>query len=98
MKQNTKDWIQYTSAMVLIASAVAMAFISFFMTLEIGAGPLTYIGEALSAALGLFGISVYVVNRFGQLRNEIHSEMDRLRRDEHRDPAGRKEAVDGDID
>ena len=82
MKQNTKDWIQYTSAMLLIASAVAMAFISFFMTLEIGAGPLTYIGEALSAALGLFGISVYVVNRFGQLRNEIHSEMERLRREE----------------
>ena len=94
MKQNTKDWIQYTSAMLLIASAVAMAFISFFMTLEIGAGPLTYIGEALSAALGLFGISVYVVNRFGQLRNEIHSEMERLRREEHRAPGGRKEVAD----
>ena len=63
MKQNTKDWIQHISAMLLIASAVAMAFVSFALTLDIGAGPLTYIGEALSAALGLFGISVYVVNR-----------------------------------
>lgn len=84
MKQNTKDWIQYTSAIVLIASAVALAFISFFLTLDIGAGPLTYIGEALSAALGLFGISVYVVNRFGQLRSEIHRELDRMRGDEGR--------------
>lgn len=84
MKQNTKDWIQYTSAIVLIASAVALAFISFFLTLDIGAGPLTYIGEALSAALGLFGISVYVVNRFGQLRSEIHRELDRMRSDEGR--------------
>ena len=51
MKQNTKDWIQHISAMLLIASAVAMAFVSFALTLDIGAGPLTYIGEALSAAL-----------------------------------------------
>ena len=84
MKQNTKDWIQYTSAMVLIASAVAMAFISFFMTLEIGAGPLTYIGEALSAALALFGISVYMVNRFGQLRSEIRSELEQMKAEESR--------------
>ncbi len=82
MKQNTKDWIQYTSAVVLIVSAVAMAFISFFMTLEIGAGPLTYIGEALSAALALFGISVYMVSRFGQLRTEIRTELEQLRHDE----------------
>ncbi|MBR6867133.1 MAG: hypothetical protein IKN02_02765 [Prevotella sp.] len=83
MKQNTKDWIQHISAMVLIASAVAMAFVSFALTLDIGAGPLTYIGEALSAALGLFGISVYVVNRVGQMRNEIHAEMDQIRRERH---------------
>ena len=83
MKQNTKDWIQHISAMVLIASAVAMAFVSFAQTLDIGAGPLTYIGEALSAALGLFGISVYVVNRVGQMRNEIHAEMDQIRRERH---------------
>ncbi len=94
MKQNTKDWIQYTSAVALIASAVAMAFISFFMTLEIGSGPLTYIGEALSAALALFGISVYMVNRFGQLRSELRTELERLRREERHAPGGRKEADD----
>lgn len=82
MKQNTKDWIHYTSAMVLIASAIAMGFVSFLMTLEIGAGPLTYIGETLSAALALFGISVFMVNRFGQLRHELHTELEELRRDE----------------
>ena len=81
MKQNTKDWVQYISAVVLIASAITMAFLSLFLTLDIGAGPLTYIGEALSAALGLFGISVYVVNRVGQLKNEIHEEMDRYRKE-----------------
>ena len=79
MKQNTKDWIQHISAVVLIVSAVAMAFVSFALTLDIGAGPLTYIGEALSAALALFGISVFVVNRMGQMRSEMHAEIDRIR-------------------
>ena len=53
MKENTKDWIHYTSAVALIISSIVMAFVSFFMTEDIGPGPLTYIGEALSAALGL---------------------------------------------
>ncbi len=80
MKQNTKDWIRHGSAMALIAASIAMAFISFFLTLDIGAGPLTYIGESLSAALGLFGISAYFVDRFGQFKGEVRSELDRMRR------------------
>ena len=94
MKQNTKDWIQHVSAMVLIASAVVMAFVSFALTLDIGAGALTYIGEALSAALGLFGISIYVVNRVGQMRNEIHAEMDRFRMERNGYDASEKHTED----
>lgn len=73
MKENTKDWIHYTAASVLIISAIVMAFVSFFMTMDIGAGPLTYIGESLSAALGLFGIGIYAVNKV----NSISRRMDR---------------------
>lgn len=73
MKENTKDWIHYTSAVILIISAIVMAFVSFFMTMDIGAGPLTYIGESLSAALGLFGIGIYAVNKV----NSISRRMDR---------------------
>jgi hypothetical protein len=75
MKQNTKDWVQYMSAVALILSAIALAFVSFIITEDIGAGPLTYIGEALSAALGIFGISIYVVNRLDGIRNDLHREM-----------------------
>lgn len=73
MKDNTKDWIHYTAASALIISAIVMAFVSFFMTMDIGAGPLTYIGESLSAALGLFGIGIYAVNKV----NSISRRMDR---------------------
>lgn len=79
MRQNTKDWIQHISAATLIASAIAMAFVSFFLTLDIGAGPLTYIGEALSAALGLFGISTYFMNRFDKFQRDVREELRRGR-------------------
>ena len=75
MKQNTKDWIHYSSAVVLIASAVAMAFVSFFLTMDVGAGPLAYIGEALSAALGLFGIGIYAVKKVGEIKTEILQQL-----------------------
>ncbi len=71
MKDNTKDWIHYTAASALIISAIVMAFVSFFMTMDIGAGPLTYIGEALSAALALFGIGIYAVNKVKSISKDI---------------------------
>lgn len=82
MKQNTKDWIQYTSAVALIVSAIALAFVSFLLTQDIGAGPLTYIGEALSAAMGIFGFSIYVVNKFGEIKSEIHQALKQLNQKE----------------
>lgn len=81
MKQNTKDWMQHLSAVALIASAIALAFVSFLTTKDIGAGPLTYIGEALSAALGLFGISIYVVNKVSDMKNEIRNELNTFRKE-----------------
>ena len=84
MKQNTKDWIQYASAIALIVSAIAMGFISFFLTKEIGAGPLTYIGEALSAALGIFGVAAFMVNQVTQFKTEVRSEFKKLKEEEER--------------
>lgn len=78
MKENTKDWIHYTSAVTLIISAIVMAFVSFFMTMDIGAGPLTYIGESLSAALGLFGIGIYAVNKVNSSIRRMDRRFDEL--------------------
>ena len=33
MQRNTKEWIQYGSAIFLLTSGVAMAFLSFFFNL-----------------------------------------------------------------
>lgn len=90
MKQNTKDWIHYVSAIVLIASAVTLAFLSFLLTRDIGAGPLTYIGEALSAALGIFGFGIYIVNKMGDFKTEIRNELSRIKDEERRGRDGQE--------
>jgi len=81
MKQNTKDWIQHMSAVALILSAIVMAFVSFLMTQDIGAGPLTYIGEALSAALGIFGVAAFLVNQMSQFRNEVRNTLNQIKQE-----------------
>ncbi len=43
MKQNTKDWIQYSSAMAMIASAIFLAMIAFILTATIASGVLIYV-------------------------------------------------------
>lgn len=82
MKQNTKDWMQHTSAMALIASAIAMGFLCFLTTQEIGTGPLTYIGEALSAALLLFGVTNYFANKVTEFKDEIRRELQTIRKED----------------
>ena len=79
MKQNTKDWIQYSSAGLLIVAAVSMGFVSLALTMEIGSGPLAYIAETLSAALAIFGISTWAVNKVGEMKREIRDELDQIR-------------------
>ncbi len=75
MQQNTKDWVQYGSAIALITSSIVIAFVSFILTLDIGVGTLTYIGEALSGALAIFGISAYAVSAISKFKAEIRDEL-----------------------
>lgn len=75
MKENTKEWIRYGSAIALIASAIVLAFVSFVVTLTIGAGVIAYIGEALTAAMAIFGISLYFVGQMRDLKTEIDNRL-----------------------
>lgn len=81
MKQNTKDWIQYTTAMLLIGSAILIAFVSLLMTMAIGPGVLAYVGEALSAGLGIFGIGFYFANKMAEFQSDIKHQVDNIKRE-----------------
>ena len=43
MKQNTKDWIQYSTAIAMVFSAIVIAFVAFILTTNIASGVLIYI-------------------------------------------------------
>lgn len=68
MKQNTKDWIQYASAILMLLSAVGLALWSFQTLNQVHSTVLGYVGEAIAFAAGVYGLALYA-------RNEIQKEM-----------------------
>lgn len=82
MKQNTKDWLQYCSALFLIVSAVAIAFVSFLLTLTIGGGVLCYIGEALGVALAIFGVTQYFKNQMVEFQTKVNDTLNKIEKGE----------------
>lgn len=75
MQQNTKDWIQYSSAIALIASAILIAFLCFSVINDITAGVNAYIGIAISCALAIYGVSAYMVNQVTSFKTEMRSNI-----------------------
>ena len=85
MKQNTKDWIQYGSAVALIASAIAVAIISVVLTMDVGGGTNTYIGIAISGALAIFGITTFAITQIAQFKQQIQEENKKHKQHDHTD-------------
>lgn len=82
MKQNTKDWIQYLSAIALIASAIVLVFTSFLTIDRVGEGVNTYVGIAISGGLAIFGVAAYFVNQVTQFKTEIRKELKNIKEEE----------------
>ena len=76
MKQNTKDWIQYSTAVAMVASAIAIAFLAFIITSTIASGVLIYIAQALCYAAGIFGVSVYFKTKLGQFESTTKKQIE----------------------
>ena len=75
MTTNTKEIIQYGSAIAMIASGIVLAFLSFFLNeYDIATGVLWYIAQALIYAGGIFGVSIYFKTKLGEF--ESHAKED----------------------
>ena len=76
MKPNTKEWIQYGSAIAMIASGIVLAFLSFFFNnYDIAESVLWYISQALIYAGGVFGVSIYFKTRLGEFEHRVRNEL-----------------------
>lgn len=60
MTQNTKDAIQYTTAVVTLASGVVMCFLAFFRSeyQDVPSGALWYFGQTMVYAATIFGFKL----------------------------------------
>ena len=89
MQQNTKDWIQYASAIAMLVSAIALALWSFYKLSEVHGSVLAYVGEAIAFVAGVYGLALYA-------KNEIKKEFRNWRQDGTREEQNNEEE-DGEI-
>lgn len=76
MNANSKEWIQYGSAIAMIASGIILAFLSFFLNnYDIADGVLWYIAQALIYAGGVFGVSIYFKTKLGEFESKARKEL-----------------------
>ena len=72
MTPDTKEKIQYSTAVMMIVSAVVLAFICFFLNhYKIADSVLWYIAQALVYAASIFGISLAINTKMGQVKNDV---------------------------
>ena len=64
----------------MIASGIVLAFLSFFLNKEITEGVLSYVAQALTFAGAVFGVSVYIKSKVGEVKSEIIEEARRWMR------------------
>lgn len=73
-----KDQAQYITAMVLIASGIIIAFLSFFVLHSISNGVLIYIAQAFVAGGSIFGVSIYFKNQLIEAHGETMDKVKQL--------------------
>lgn len=78
MKQSTKDWIQYSTAIAMVVSAIVIAFLAFIITSTIESGVLIYIAQALCYAGGIFGVSIYFKNKMGEFESNAKEKIQEI--------------------
>lgn len=77
MTTNSKEWIQYSTASLMVVSGVVLTFISFFMNGDVTEGVLWYMAQALTFAGGIFGVSIYFRTKLGETESRVKEYFDR---------------------
>lgn len=71
MTANSKEWIQYSTAALMVISGVVLSFISFFTKGDVTDGVLWYMAQGLTFAGAIFGVSVYFKTKLGESEYRI---------------------------
>lgn len=75
MKTNTKEWIQYSSAVAMLALGGGLSIASFARSGEVHDSVLWLFAQCLMYAGSVFGISVFIADRFRRLETKVMNEL-----------------------
>ena len=71
MTSNSKEWIQYATATLMVVSGVTLTFISFFINGDVTEGVLWYTAQSLTFAGAIFGVSIYFRTKLGESEHRL---------------------------
>lgn len=78
MQKNTKEWIQYGSAVVVILFAIILVYISYFtsQSRDVTDNVLWYFAQSLMYAGSVFGVAIAIDAKFANFKNHNKNETD----------------------
>lgn len=73
MQRNTKEWIQYGSAVVVLMSGIVLAYVSYFTSQarDVTDNVLWYFAQTLMYAGSIFGVAIAIDAKFENIRNKF---------------------------
>lgn len=75
--------IQYSMSILLIVSAIALVFLSFFIVSEVGMGVLSAATLFIGAALGIYGIGMIIKNQLTDMQVQVDKKIKELDKKEN---------------
>ena len=70
MQRNTKDWIHYLSAAIVLIAAIALVYISYFCSHDVTSNILWYFGQSLMYVATVFGFALTFDTRVKDIINK----------------------------
>lgn len=73
MQKNTKEWIQYGSAIVVLTSGIVLAYVSYFTSQvrDVTDNVLWYFAQTLMYAGSIFGVAIAIDAKFENIRSKF---------------------------
>lgn len=73
MQRNTKEWIQYGSAIVVLTSGIVLAYVSYFTSQmrDVTDNVLWYFAQTLMYAGSVFGVAIAIDAKFENIKNKL---------------------------
>ena len=73
MQRNTKEWIQYGSAIVVLTSGIVLAYVSYFTSQmrDVTDNVLWYFAQTLMYAGSIFGVAIAIDAKFENIKKKF---------------------------